>query len=518
MLAIRQWRRSACLQTILKNFARGAQTAAAISRNKDYAEIHDRDVAYFRDILGDRGVITDPDALQPVNRDWMGKYEGKSQLALKPQTTEQVSQILKYCNERQLAVVPQGGNTGLVGGSVPLFDEVVLATAAMNKVISFDPILGVLSCQSGCVLEQLDNHVGQQGHTMPLDLGAKGSCQIGGNVSTNAGGLRYLRYGSMHGNVTGLEVVLAGGTVLDLMSTLRKDNTGYDMKQMFIGGEGTLGIITKVAIQCPAKPSSVQVTYLAVPTFQHAQKVFQKAKQHLGEILSAFEFLDHHSLIITLKNLSFIKNPLPDTQTPIYLVVETSGSNAEHDYAKLEKFLEEAYEEEIIVDGTIAQDSGQQASIWALRENISEGLRHAGAVYKYDLSLPPNDMYKLVEETRARMKHLPVTVVGYGHMGDSNLHLNISAAKYDKEILAHIEPFVYEWTADKKGSISAEHGLGQMKPECIGYSKSAEAVQLMGRFKSLLDPNQILNPYKLLPEKNRYYKPHKDEHATAVTH
>ncbi|DBA85469.1 TPA: hypothetical protein ACH3X2_000419 [Trebouxia sp. C0005] len=423
----------------------------------------------------------------------MGKYEGKSQLALKPQTTEQVSQILKYCNERQLAVVPQGGNTGLVGGSVPLFDEVVLATAAMNKVISFDPILGVLSCQSGCVLEQLDNHVGQQGHTMPLDLGAKGSCQIGGNVSTNAGGLRYLRYGSMHGNVTGLEVVLAGGTVLDLMSTLRKDNTGYDMKQMFIGGEGTLGIITKVAIQCPAKPSSVQ-------------------------ILSAFEFLDHHSLIITLKNLSFIKNPLPDTQTPIYLVVETSGSNAEHDYAKLEKFLEEAYEEEIIVDGTIAQDSGQQASIWALRENISEGLRHAGAVYKYDLSLPPNDMYKLVEETRARMKHLPVTVVGYGHMGDSNLHLNISAAKYDKEILAHIEPFVYEWTADKKGSISAEHGLGQMKPECIGYSKSAEAVQLMGRFKSLLDPNQILNPYKLLPEKNRYYKPHKDEHATAVTH
>ncbi|KAA6424891.1 MAG: actin interacting [Trebouxia sp. A1-2] len=470
MLAIRQWRRSACLQTILKNFARGAQTAAAISRNKDYAEIHDRDVAYFRDILGDRGVITDPDALQPVNRDWMGKYEGKSQLALKPQTTEQVSQILKYCNERQLAV---GGNTGLVGGSVPLFDEVVLATAAMNK------ILGVLSCQSGCVLEQLDNHVGQQGHTMPPGPGCQGQLSDWGQC-----GLRYLRYGSMHGNVTGLEVVLAGGTVLDLMSTLRKDNTGYDMKQMFIGGEGTLGIITKVAIQCPAKPSSVQVTYLAVPTFQHAQKVFQKAKQHLGEILSAFEFLDHHSLIITLKNLSFIKNPLPDTQTPIYLVVETSGSNAEHDYAKLEKFLEEAYEEEII----------------------------------YDLSLPPNDMYKLVEETRARMKHLPVTVVGYGHMGDSNLHLNISAAKYDKEILAHIEPFVYEWTADKKGSISAEHGLGQMKPECIGYSKSAEAVQLMGRFKSLLDPNQILNPYKLLPEKNRYYKPHKDEHATAVTH
>lgn len=517
MLAIRPWSRAACLQTVLSKFVRGAQTAAAVSRSDEYAEITDRDIAYFRDILGDRGVITDKDALQPLNKDWMGKYEGKSRLALKPQTTEQVSQILKHCNNRQLAVVPQGGNTGLVGGSVPLFDEVVLATGAMNKILSFDPILGVLSCQSGCVLEQLDNHVGEQGHTMPLDLGAKGSCQIGGNVSTNAGGLRYLRYGSMHGNVTGLEVVLADGTVLDLMSTLRKDNTGYDMKQLFIGGEGTLGVITKVAIQCPAKPSSVQVTYLAAPSFPQALQAFQKAKQHLGEILSAFEFLDHHALIITLKNLPNIKNPLPYSETPIYLLVETSGSDSEHDYAKLEKFLEEAYEEDMVVDGTIAQDLGHQADIWALRENISEGLRLAGAVYKYDLSLPPNDMYKLVEEMRARMKHLPVTVVGYGHMGDSNLHLNISAAKYDKDILSHIEPFVYEWTAAKKGSISAEHGLGQMKPECIGYSKPEEAVQLMGKFKSLLDPNQILNPYKLLPQKNRIYKPHQHQHATAVT-
>lgn len=517
MFALKSWRRVACLQPEVSKFVRGAQTAATVSRRDEYASICDRDIAFFRDVLGDRGVVTDSDALQPLNKDWMGKYEGSSRVALKPHTTEQVSQILKHCNENQLAVVPQGGNTGLVGGSVPLFDEVILATGAMNKVLSFDSVLGVLTCQSGCVLEQLDNHVGEKGHTMPLDLGAKGSCQIGGNVSTNAGGLRYLRYGSMHGNVLGLEVVLPDGTVMDLMSTLRKDNTGYDMKQLFIGAEGTLGIITKVALLCPVKPSSVQVTYLAVPSFQHAQKVFQKAKQHLGEILSAFEFLDHHSLIITLKNLSNIKNPLPDTQTPIYLVVETSGSNAEHDYAKLEKFLEEAYEDEIIVDGTIAQDSSQQAAIWALRENISEGLRHAGAVYKYDLSLPPDDMYKLVEETRARMKHLPVTVVGYGHMGDSNLHLNISAAKYDKEILSHIEPFVYEWTADKKGSISAEHGLGQMKPECIRYSKSEEAVELMGRFKSLLDPNQILNPYKLLPEKNRHYQPHQHEHATAVT-
>ncbi|KAL3143740.1 hypothetical protein ABBQ32_003572 [Trebouxia sp. C0010 RCD-2024] len=506
MLARRAWPRASS-HIILSKLVRNAQTAAATPRRDEYAAISDRDIAFFLDVLGDRGVITDPDALQPLNRDWIGKYEGSSRLALKPQNTEQVSQILRHCNANRIAVVPQGGNTGLVGGSVPLFDEVLIMTGAMNKVISFDPVLGMLTCEAGCVLEQLDRHVGEQGHTMPLDLGAKGSCQIGGNVSTNAGGLRYLRYGSMHGNVSGLEVVLADGTILDLMSTLRKDNTGYDLKQLFIGGEGTLGIITKVAMLCPVKPASVQVAYLAVPTFQHAQQVFQKAKQHLGEILSAFEFLDHPSLIMTLKHLPNIKNPLPDIQTPIYLVVETSGSNLEHDFGKLEVFLEEAYNDEMIADGTIAQDSSQQASIWNLRESISEGLRHAGAVYKYDLSLPPNDMYKLVEEMRSRMKHLPVTVVGYGHMGDSNLHLNISAAKYDQEILSHIEPFVYEWTASKKGSISAEHGLGQMKPECITYSKSQEAVDLMGKFKSLLDPNQILNPYKLLPEKNRLYQP-----------
>ncbi|CAK0772713.1 hypothetical protein CVIRNUC_003992 [Coccomyxa viridis] len=477
---------------------RYASTAA--SRNASFAALEDTDTNFFRDVLGDSNVITDIDALQPLNEDWMGKYSGKSKLALRPKSTEQVSKVLAYCNDRHLAIVPQGGNTGLVGGSIPLFDEVILLTAGLNQVISFDAVSGTLVCQAGCILEHLDNQVGAQGFTMPLDLGAKGSCQIGGNVSTNAGGLRLLRYGSLHGSVLGIEAVLADGTVVDTLQTLRKDNTGYDLKQLFIGSEGTLGVVTAVSLLCPPRPSAVHVCYLAVPDFATTQKVFVRARQKLGEILSAFEFFDQQALDLTLKHLEGVRNPLPDTQTPFYLVVETSGSNEAHDSEKLQGFLEEVMEEGMVLDGTIAQDSTQIAGIWGIREGISVALKHAGPVYKYDLSIPVAEMYSLVEETRHRMAGLPVEVVGYGHLGDGNLHLNVSCQRYDEEILKHIEPFVYEWTAARKGSISAEHGLGQMKADCIGYTKPQPVVQLMTQVKQAFDPKGILNPYKVLPQ------------------
>ena len=212
--------------------------------------------------------MTDPHELEPYNSDWMKKYKGASRLALRPKTTEQVAHILRYCNERRLAVVPQGGNTGLVGGSIPLFDEIVLSLSRMNQIISLDVRSGVVVCEAGCVLEELEAYVNREGFIIPLDLGAKGSCQIGGNVSTNAGGLRLMRYGSLKGSVLGVEAVLADGTVLDLLNTLRKDNTGYDLKQLFIGSEGSLGVITKVAIATPRKATSKQVVVLACTSFQ----------------------------------------------------------------------------------------------------------------------------------------------------------------------------------------------------------------------------------------------------------
>ncbi|KAI8477357.1 MAG: hypothetical protein J3K34DRAFT_453004 [Monoraphidium minutum] len=521
----------------LASSARRAASGAALQRGEQYAQLSPDDVAYFRGVLGERGVITDPDALEPYNSDWMRKYSGRSRLALRPATTDQVSRILARCDARRLAVVPQGGNTGLVGGSVPVFDEVVISLGAMNKIISFDEASGVLVAQAGCVLQALDEYVGERGFIMPLDLGAKGSCQIGGNVSTNAGGLRLLRYGSLHGSVLGVEAVTAGGRVLDLLGVLRKDNTGYDLKQLFIGAEGTLGIVTAVSIQCAPRPASVQLAFLSCPSFTAVTATLALARRRLGEVLSAVEFLDTASMDLVCAHLPGAANPLQPAGgggggeagggsespaaagggdgsgggsggsggAPFYMLIETHGSCAAHDEAKLEGFLEEAAGGGLVTDGALGASGAQAAAMWRVREGVSEALTRRGPVFKYDLSIPLPHMYDLVEEMRRRTEDLPgVEVVGYGHVGDGNLHLNISAPKgappaAAAALLGRVEPFVYEWTAARGGSISAEHGLGLMKAECIGYSKPAAAVELMGAVKRLLDPNGILNPYKVLP-------------------
>ncbi|WCJ43516.1 D-2-hydroxyglutarate dehydrogenase mitochondrial [Euphorbia peplus] len=476
----------------------GSVATTTIQRNPSFSSLNCDDIAHFKGILGDNNVVQDDTRLESVNTDWMHKYKGSSTLLLLPRTTHQVSQILKYCNSRNLAVVPQGGNTGLVGGSVPVFDEVVIGMSLMNKILSFDKISGILVCEAGCILENLISFLDNQGFIMPLDLGAKGSCQIGGNVSTNAGGLRLVRYGSLHGTVLGLETVLANGDVLDMLGTLRKDNTGYDLKHLFIGSEGSLGIVTKVSILTPPKLSSVNIAFLACNDYLSCQKLLFEAKRKLGEILSAFEFLDSEAMELVLNHLEGVRNPLPPSVHNFYVLIETTGSDESYDKEKLESFLLRAMESSLVADGVLAQDINQASSFWRIREGIPEALMRAGPVYKYDLSIPVEHMYDLVQEMREKLAQ-KAKVVGYGHLGDSNLHLNISATKYDDTILGVIEPFVYEWTSKHKGSISAEHGLGLMKANKIFYSKTRETVQVMASIKKLLDPNGILNPYKVLP-------------------
>ncbi|VFR01246.1 unnamed protein product [Cuscuta campestris] len=303
----------------------------AIRRNPKFSTINSDDISHFKKILGERGVVEDEETLKTANMDWMQKYKGASKLMLKPGSSEEVSQILKHCNSRCLAVVPQGGNTGLVGGSVPVFDEVIINLGSMNKIISFDKVSGILVCEAGCILENLNAFLDIQGFVMPLDLGAKGSCQIGGNISTNAGGLRLLRYGSLHGNVLGVEAILPNGTVLDMLGTLRKDNTGYDLKHLFIGSEGSLGIITKVSILTPPKLSSVNLCFLACNDYASCQKLLWNAKKKLGEILSAFEYLDSTAMDLVLKHLNGVRNPLPSSTYNFYVLIETTGSNEIHD-------------------------------------------------------------------------------------------------------------------------------------------------------------------------------------------
>lgn len=436
----------------------------------------------------------------------MRKYRGQSKLVLKPKTTEQVSQILKHCNERKLAVVPQGGNTGLVGGSIPVFDEIIVSLANLNKIRSFDPVSGILVADAGVILENADSYLREQGYIFPLDLGAKGSCHIGGNVATNAGGLRLLRYGSLHGTVLGIEAVMADGSIFNGLSKLRKDNTGYDLKQLFIGSEGTLGVITGISILCPPKPSAVNVAFLGLESYEAVQQTFSRAKAELSEVLSAFECMDARSQSMVEEH-STLTRPL-DTEFPYYVLIETSGSNKEHDDVKLEQFLEGAIGDELVADGVVAQDETQLRNLWSWREMIPEALGKGGGVYKYDVSLPLSDMYNFVEEIQQRLEaaglvgetdDFPViSSVGYGHIGDGNLHLNVAVRYYDKRVEKVIEPFVYERVAKVDGSVSAEHGLGFQKKNYVGYSKPEPLVNMMRQLKGLYDPKGILNPYKYI--------------------
>ncbi|KAM3870845.1 D-2-hydroxyglutarate dehydrogenase, mitochondrial [Diretmus argenteus] len=461
-----------------------------------FSRVTQEDLAFFRKILSDR-TITDPDLLEASNVDWLKSVRGFSEVLLRPQTTEEVSQILGYCNRRNLAVNPQGGNTGLVGGSVPVYDEIILSTALMNNILTFNSVSGILTCQAGCVLENLSHYLEERDYIMPLDLGAKGSCHIGGNVATNAGGLRLLRYGSLRGTVLGLEVVLADGKVLDCLTALRKDNTGYDLKQLFIGSEGTLGVVTAVSILCPRKPKAVNVAFLGCETFQQLLRTFQLCRGMLGEILSAFEFLDRECMRLLNTHL---KLPNPITDCPFYIVIETSGSNPVHDEEKLHNFLEEAMTSSLVTDGTVATEDTKIKALWSMRERVTEALTHDGFTYKYDVSLPVERIYQLVTDMREHLGDRAKSVVGYGHVGDGNLHLNITSPAKDSALLAAIEPFIYEWTAGCQGSISAEHGLGLKKRNYIYYSKPTRAVALMGDIKAMLDPKGILNPYKTLPD------------------
>lgn len=464
-----------------------------------YATLSDVDVATFERLLGPSAVLTEPADMEAFNVDWLRTCQGSGAAVLLPRSTEEVSAVLSHCHGRRLAICPQGGNTGLVGGSVPVFDELVLSMARMSKVNTIDPLSGAVSCDAGCVLEALDTQVGEKAAlTVPLDLGAKGSCHIGGNVATNAGGLRLLRYGPLHGSVLGLEAVLADGTVLDTMQTLRKDNTGLDLKQLFIGSEGILGVITRVAIQCVPRPSSICVAFLGCPSFESTLQTFQQARQQLPEFLSSFEVMDAESMRCVRDNLH-LRLPL-DGEHPFYLLIEVAGSNEDALEESLLRFVDKCMSHSHISDGTMAKDSARVKELWRLRESIGEALRHDGYVYKYDISVPLATYMDVVALVREQVRGTSaIRVCGFGHMGDSNLHLNITAAGWDEALLGRIEPFVYEWTASVRGSISAEHGIGLHKKRFLHLCKTPAALGAMRSLKRAFDPLGILNPYKMLP-------------------
>ncbi|KAJ6634303.1 D-2-hydroxyglutarate dehydrogenase, mitochondrial, partial [Pseudolycoriella hygida] len=479
----------------------------------NFSQVTDGDIGQFQTILQNSRVLLDDNDTQAYNIDILKTVRGYSRVVLKPKTTEEVSKILSYCNDRKLAVCPQGGNTGLVGGSVPVFDEVIVSTQLMNRIENIDELSGTLECQSGCILEVLEQAVSEKGlceHKilfkkndsnesslgMPLDLGAKGSCHIGGNLSTNAGGIRLLRYGNLHGSVLGLEAVKADGTILDLMSNFKKDNTGYHLKHLFIGSEGTLGLITKVSISCPTASKAINVAFLGLESYDAVLQTFLAAKRDLGEILSSCEMIDNDALDCSLSAYNL---RCPIKEFPFYMLLETSGSNGVHDEEKLSHFLERNMNNGLLQDGTVANNPAKIREIWALREQIGLAILNDGYCYKYDISLPLPKFYGIVTTMKERLGNQAKRICGYGHLGDANLHLNISSSNYSLDLHKKIEPYVYEHTAALRGSISAEHGIGFMKTKYLKLSKNQQAIDLMINLKQMMDPNGIMNPYKVLP-------------------
>ncbi|KAF7722172.1 hypothetical protein EC973_003650 [Apophysomyces ossiformis] len=378
----------------------------------------------------------------------------------------------------------------------------------MNKIRSFDDVSGVAVVDGGVILETLDEYLRPRGYTVPLDLGAKGSCQLGGNVSTNAGGLRLIRYGNMHGNVLGLEVVLPDGSILDNLSTLRKDNTGYDLKQLFIGAEGTLGIVTGVSLITPRRPKAVNVAVIGLESFNHVLKSFVLAKEDLSEILSAFEFWDNDSVDVVQSVMQPSEKYPFGQRFPFYALIETQGSRADHDLEKLEAFLGRLMETSVSQDGVVAQDSKQAQSLWNWREKIPEAISKAGTAMTYDFAMDTKLLYKMVEDTKDHFSRLGLlgqgktysNLLGFGHLGDGNLHIMANIHRFDEVGQKEMDNFLFEWAIKHNGSITAEHGIGVAKVNYMKQCKSDTQLRLMRAIKHSLDPNLIMNPYKVVPE------------------
>lgn len=442
------------------------------------------------------------------------QYRGKTTLVIKPASTQEVSLVLEHCYHRRIGVVPQGGNTGLVGGSVGVDQEVVLSLERLNHMEGPSLHHGILQAGAGCILQDLQDFCQSKGRLLPLDLGAKGTCQIGGNLSTNAGGSYFYRYGSLHATVLGLEVVLADGRILSLgyhPLAHPKDNTGYDLKHLFVGAEGTLGVITGVALACPSRPSSKAAAFLACQTYEQVHRTLMVAHQELGEILAAYEFMDAAVLGLVQQEHSHLSVPLASSHQgglyPYSVLVETHGSNEVHDQEKMEAFLERVLQEDLVDDGVLSQNLSQLEDFWKVREACNPSVASQGYVYKYDVSLPIPDFEAFAREVQtaleARLKRdRTLLVTNWGHVVDGNLHLNVvvpGAFEKDPNLYQTIEEVVLQEVLDRKGSISAEHGLGQYKHIHLPRIKDPSTLDTMRSLKALLDPHGILNPGKYLP-------------------
>lgn len=457
----------------------------------------------LKTIVGDAGWLSDESSLEPHLTEWRGRLRGETPLMVSPSNTEQLASVVRACVEHETPIVPQGGNTGLCGGAIPdgSGEQILVSLSRMNRIRSISADNYSMVAEAGCVLADLQTAAADVDRLFPLSLAAEGSCQIGGNLSTDAGGTNVLRYGTARSQALGLEVVLADGSVWDGLRALRKDTAGYDVKQLFIGAEGTLGIITAACLRLYPLPAYTRTAMFTVESPRAAVRLLTELRSVLADQLQAFELISDRAMRYVQRHVSGSRNPF-EQQHPWYVLLDSSF---ESDPVDFEKSLMSALESGLATDAVVAKSESEQSSLWRIRHSISEAQKQEGASLKHDVSVPISSTGEFIEQAEAAvLEAIPeARVVAFGHVGDGNVHFNVSqprawsSQRFMEQELA-IEELIYDTVTKFAGSISAEHGIGQVKRAHLRRYRSAAELSIMQAVKQALDPHNLLNPGKVI--------------------
>lgn len=454
-------------------------------------------------------LFTDPADMAPYLTDWRRKWTGQAVAVAQPDTAADVAAVVRWCQQHGVPIVPQGGNTGLSGGATPDASgrALVLSLARLNRVRRIDAVNNTIEVEAGVTLLQVQEAAREAGRLFPLSLAAEGTCTIGGNLASNAGGVQVLRYGNARDLSLGLEVITADGDVWDGLRGLRKNNTGYSLRDLYIGSEGTLGVITAATLKLFPIPAAQVVVFVAVPSPAAAVALLEQAQAQLGAGLTACELMNDTCIRLVEKHVEAARLPLSE-RSPWYLLIEVSDTHSEaRANEALESLLEQAFEKGWATDAAMSQSLSQFQALWSLREDISESQGAEGKTIKHDISLPISAIAEFIERTDAELANAfpGLRLVVFGHVGDGNLHYNLSPAEGDTDTLAFtaleepVNRLVHDAVAGLDGSISAEHGLGVLRRDESARYKSSTELALMHAIKRALDPRNLMNPGKVLP-------------------
>ncbi len=476
---------------------------ATLMLDKSSAAMDPALLARFVAIVGEKYAITDPQAQLPYLVEMRDMFHGRTPVVLRPSTVDEVARILRLADETATPIVPQGGNTGLVGGQIPLHNEIVISLTRLDRIREVDPISNTITCEAGVTLQRTREAAAAIDRLYPQLLPSEGTCTIGGNLSTNAGGTAAIAHGVARAHVLGIEVVLADGRVLHNLNKLKKDNTGYDLKNLFIGAEGTLGVITAAVLRLVPRPRAVETAFVGVPSPAAALKLLDVADARAG-VVTSFELMPREGVEIVLRHAAGCRDPLSSPH-PWYVLIELSSQAATGLREVMEGVLAQGLERSLVVDATIADSFEQAKAFWRIRELFGEVQRHEGGSIKHDVSVPIAAVPAFIDEAGAAVAAVVpgARPLPFGHLGDGNIHYNVS-----QPVGADKAGFLQRWddvnaavfavVAKYGGSISAEHGIGLVKRDLLPTFKDPVALDLMRGLKRLLDPKGILNPGKVL--------------------